>query len=176
MRIAMGMAYCLNDMHHLTPPLAHRSLTSSSIYLSEDNAAQISDFVFWDKGAVAESQPHPQSNVYSFGVLLSEIITGKLPYSSGSDSLQDWASDYLIGVQPLRQTIDPTLTTYREDQLQEIEGVIRSCVNPDPEQRPSMLQVCARLREITGIGPDGSVPKLSPLWWAELEIMSSKVS
>lgn len=163
-------------MHRMTPPLAHRNLTSSSIYLTEDYAAKVSDFVFWDKGAAAEKQSNPHSNVYSFGVVLFEMITGKLPYSAGSDSLDDWASDYLRGAQPLREMVDPTLRTYQEDQLQQIGGLIKSCADPDPRQRPPMKEVCARLRVITGIGPDGAIPKLSPLWWAELEILSTEAS
>ncbi|GFP96853.1 probable inactive receptor-like protein kinase at3g56050, partial [Phtheirospermum japonicum] len=172
-RIAMGIAYSLDHMHQLSPPFAHKHLTSSSIYLTEDYAAKVSDFVFWDE---AESQSNPPSNVYSFGVILFEMITGRLPYSAGSGSLDDWASDYLSWGQDVRELVDPTLKSYREDQLEEIGGVIRACVEPDPGRRPSMREVCERLREITGIGPDGAIPKLSPLWWAEIEIMSSDVS
>lgn len=169
----MGIAYCLEHMHQLTPPLAHKSLTSSSINLTEDYAAKLSDIVFWDEGtAAAERQPDPQSNVYSFGVILFEMITGRLPYTAGSDSLEDWASDYLRGTQPLREMVDPTLRTYEEDQLQQIGELIRCCA----DERPSMKEVCARLRVITGIGPDGAIPKLSPLWWAELEILSTEAS
>ncbi|XP_075502631.1 putative inactive receptor-like protein kinase At3g56050 [Primulina tabacum] len=172
LRIAMGVAYCLEHMHSLTPSLAHKNLTSSSIYLTEDYAAKLADFVFLDEKAAAETEPNISSNVYSFGVVLFEIITGKLPYAVGSsDSLQDWASDYLRGVQSLRDTIDPTLKTCREDQLQLIDGLIRSCVDPDSRQRPVMNEVCVRLREITGIEPEGAIPKSSPLWWAELEIL-----
>ncbi|XP_051143223.1 inactive receptor-like serine/threonine-protein kinase At2g40270 [Andrographis paniculata] len=173
LRIAMGIANCLDHMHNLKPPIPHGSLTSSSIYLSEDYAAKVSNFLFSDKLA-AETRPTPQANVYSFGVLLLEMMTGKLPYSSGNNSLDDWASDYLQAARPLGETVDPTLRTYREDQLEEMDGVIGSCVNPDPEKRPSIREVCAWLRKITGLGPDGAIPKLSPLWWAELEIMSSE--
>ncbi|MCI11568.1 putative LRR receptor-like serine/threonine-protein kinase, partial [Trifolium medium] len=45
-RIAMGIAYCLDHMHNLTPPIAQRNLLSSSIYLTEDYAAKISDLSF----------------------------------------------------------------------------------------------------------------------------------
>lgn len=176
LRIAMGVAYCLEHMHQLSPPLAHRNLTSSSIYLTEDYAAKVSDIVFWDKGAAAERQSHPNSDVYSFGVLLFEMITGRLPYTAGSSSLEDWASDYLRGTQPLREMVDPTLRTYEEDQLQQIGDLIKWCADPELAQRPSMKEVCARLRVITGIGPDGAIPKLSPLWWAELEILSTEAS
>ncbi|KAH6837369.1 hypothetical protein C2S53_010771 [Perilla frutescens var. hirtella] len=176
LRIAMGIAYCLDHMHQLTPPLAHGNLTSSSIYLTEDYAAKVSDIVFWDEGAAAERQSDPQCNVYNFGVILFEMMTGMLPYTAGSCSLEDWASDYLRGTQPLREMVDPTLRTYQEDQLQQIGDLIKSCGDADPRQRPSMKEVCASLRVITGIGPDGAIPKLSPLWWAELEILSTEAS
>lgn len=177
LRIAMGMAYCLEHMHQLTPALVHRNFKSSAVYLTEDYAAKISDFGFSDEGSAAERESNVQSNVYSFGVVLFEMISGKLPYSAGSDSLEDWASDYLSsGAQSLREIVDPTLETYCEDQLRQIGRVIRSCTNPDLRQRSTMKEVCVRLREITGIEPDGAIPKLSPLWWAELEIMSTEAS
>ncbi|KZV34940.1 inactive receptor-like serine/threonine-protein kinase [Dorcoceras hygrometricum] len=177
LRIAMGVAYCLGHMHSLTPALTHKNLTSSSIHLTEDYAAKLADFAFWDEKASAETETNVSSNVYSFGVLLYEIITGKLPYAVGSnDSLQDWASDYLRRAESLRETIDPTLKTCREDQLQLLDGLIRSCVDPDSRQRPFTNEVCERLRKITGIEPEGAIPKSSPLWWAELEILTAESS
>lgn len=176
LRIAMGMAYCLEHMHQLIPPLAHRNLTSSSVYLTEDYAAKISDFIFWDDNSTAQRERSLQCNIYNFGVVLFEMVTGKLPYSAGSDSHEDWASDYLTGDQPLRDMVDPTLRTYGEEQLQQIGDLIRLCATPIPRNRPSMKEVSARLREITGITPDGAVPRLSPLWWAELEILSTEAT
>ncbi|KAL6531111.1 hypothetical protein OROHE_014180 [Orobanche hederae] len=178
LRIAMGIAYCLDYMHQLTPAIAHRNLNSSAIYLTDDYAAKISDFAFSDElGSSAKTQPKKQNNIYSFGVVLFEMLTGRLPYSSGSDnSVEDWASQYLSRAQNLRELVDPTLETYREDQLQEIGGVIKLCVNPDPISRLSMKEVCARMREITGIEADGAMPKVSPLWWAEVEILSTEAS
>ncbi|KAG8390135.1 hypothetical protein BUALT_Bualt01G0052000 [Buddleja alternifolia] len=178
LRIAMGMAYCLDHMHQLTPPLPHKNLSSSSIYLTEDYAAKISDFALSDDASTSDREPpNLQSNVYSFGVVLFEMITGKLPFSAGTNSsIEEWASDYLNGTKILREMVDPTLRTFQEDQLEQIGGVIKLCVNPDPRERPFMNEVCAQLREITGIEPDGAVPRLSPLWWAELEILSTEAS
>ncbi|KAL0341245.1 UNVERIFIED_CONTAM: Inactive receptor-like serine/threonine-protein kinase [Sesamum radiatum] len=176
MRVAMGMAYCLEHMHQLTPALAHRNFNSSAVYLTDDYAAKVSDLSFSDDGSSSDNEPNIRSNVYSFGVVLFEMITGKLPYSAGSDSSDDWASDYLSGAQPLREMVDPTLETFQEDQLQLLDSVIKSCVNPDPRRRPTMVEVCARLRETTGIDPDGATPKVSPLWWAELEILSTEAN
>ncbi|KAF5736548.1 hypothetical protein HS088_TW14G00692 [Tripterygium wilfordii] len=184
-RIAMGMAYCLQHMHQLNPPIAHNNLNSSSVYLTEDNAAKISDISFWNAIAAAEREAagkklldtpiaDQESNVYGFGVLLFEMLTGRLPYLVDNGSLVDWASHYLIrGERPLKEMLDPTLDSYQEEQLEQINELIRSCVHPDPQQRPAMQEVTGRLREITGITPDGAIPKLSPLWWAELEILST---
>lgn len=175
MRIAMGMAYCLDHMHQLKPPIVHRNLNSSAVNLSEDYAAKISDFGLWTKSATAtEMQSNPESNVYSFGVILFELITGKLPYVVNSLSLEDWASDYLRGQQSLGEMVDPILTSFKAEQLEKFDEVIKWCCCPNPKQRPTMREVTVRLKEITGIGNDGAVPKLSPLWWAELEIMSTE--
>lgn len=173
MRITMGMAYCLEHMHNLSPSLPHQNLTSSSVYLTEDYAAKISDFGFWNETA-AEMGSSPESNVYSFGVILFEMMTGRLPYSANSSSLDDWAADYLRGGESPREMVDPTLNSFQEDQVERVAYVIKMCVHPEPRRRPTMRDVSARLREITGIGPDGAIPRLSPLWWAELEIISTE--
>ncbi|CAN4102401.1 unnamed protein product [Withania somnifera] len=170
MRIIMGMAYCLEHMHNLSPPVPHKNLTSSVVYLTEDCAAKISDFGLWNETAAAEMGSSPESNVYSFGVILFEMMTGRLPYSANSNSLDDWASDYLRGGESLREMVDPTLNSFREEQAERVADVIKMCTHPEPRGRPTMREISARLREITGIGPDGATPRLSPLWWAELEI------
>lgn len=41
MRIIMGLAYCIQHMHELSPPVVHPDLQSSSILLSEDGAAKV---------------------------------------------------------------------------------------------------------------------------------------
>ncbi|KAJ6432479.1 hypothetical protein OIU84_019672 [Salix udensis] len=180
LRIAMGMAYCLEHMHQLNPPIAHNNLSSSAISLTEDYASKIADFYFSNNTEVS-SKKRPdlplaslENNVYNFGVLLFEIVTGRLPYSVDSVSLEDWASDYLRGYQPLREMVDPTLDCFDEEKLERIGEVIKSCVQRDPKRRPRMRDVTARLREITSLAPDAAIPKLSPLWWAELEILSTE--
>ncbi|KAK8494246.1 hypothetical protein V6N12_033860 [Hibiscus sabdariffa] len=188
LRIAMGIAYCLEHMHQLTPPIAHRNLQSCSVYLTEDYAAKISDFSFLNNATAAkvgsgtmellESQPvDAESNVYSFGVILFEMITGRIPYSVDNGSVADWASDYLRRDQrPLKEMVDPTLKKFQQDEVESLFEVIKTCANPDPKERPTMREVAGKLKEITAVGPDGATPKVSPLWWAELEILSTEAS
>nr|QAS62431.1 BRASSINOSTEROID INSENSITIVE 1-associated receptor kinase 1-like protein [Sedum alfredii] len=183
LRVAMGMAYCLEHLHQLRPPVTHKNLNSSAINLTEDYAAKISYFPIWneaasnttDSSSMELSSTSTQTNVYSFGVTLFEMITGTLPYSANKGSLDDWASDYLTGLdKPLKGTVDPTLTSFDEVQLEAIQRVIKSCVHPDPKKRPTMAEISVTMRQITAIGPDQAIPRLSPLWWAELEIMSAE--
>ncbi|WVY94402.1 hypothetical protein V8G54_033490 [Vigna mungo] len=185
-RIAMGIAYCLEHMHQLTPPIAYKSILSSSVYLTEDYAAKLSDFSFWTdivstkKGSEAaqllETAPeYIKANVYSFGVLLFELITGRIPFAVENGLFEDWAAEYIKG-QPLRDVVDSNLNSLQENEIDKWEEVINSCVDPDPEKRPTMREITSKLKEITTIGPDGATPKASPLWWAEIEIMSTDLS
>uniref|UniRef100_A0A0A0KF88 Protein kinase domain-containing protein n=1 Tax=Cucumis sativus TaxID=3659 RepID=A0A0A0KF88_CUCSA len=184
LRIAMGVAYCLDHMHQLDLPVVHRHLCSSSVYLTEDYAAKLSDFSYWSEATAAklgsatvellETSPADlESNVYSFGVILLEMITGRLPFSVDDGSLADWASDFLKGEQLLRDIVDPILSSFKEEQLENLSQVIKMCVKPEPKQRPTMPEIALRLKEITALEPAGATPKLSPLWWAELEILST---
>ncbi|KDP45772.1 hypothetical protein JCGZ_17379 [Jatropha curcas] len=175
LRIAMGVAYCLDYMHQLTPPIIHENLQSSSIYLTEDYAAKISDFSYWNditrKMAVMEPTKPPsidsESNVYSFGLILYEMITGRIPYA-------DCISDFLTEQKSLGGIVDPTLKYFKEDELEKLGSVIKNCIHPDVKPRSTMREVVTKLKEITTMEPDGATPKLSPLWWAELEIMSTE--
>ncbi|KAK5826443.1 putative LRR receptor-like serine/threonine-protein kinase MRH1 [Gossypium arboreum] len=189
LRIMVGIASCLEHMHQLNPPIPHTNLSSAAVNLTEDYAAKVYDPFSWNEITAAESETdrkyhldtpslsRPESNVYSFGVLLFEILTGRMPYLvDDNGSLYDWASDYLRRDQPLMQMVDPTLSSFDADQVEKIGEVIKSCVHPEPQQRPDMREVGARLREITAITPEGAIPKVSPLWWAELEIMSTEAS
>ncbi|XP_020594910.1 protein MALE DISCOVERER 1-like, partial [Phalaenopsis equestris] len=93
MRIIMGIAYCLQYMHNLNPPVIHPILHSSSIFITEDYAAKIADIGIFSepigrgkfyKGDGRDNTDHfttCESNVYSFGILLLEIISGRMPIS-----------------------------------------------------------------------------------------------
>ncbi|KAD3338489.1 hypothetical protein R6Q59_026744 [Mikania micrantha] len=180
LRIAMGIAYCLEYLHQLNPPISHKNLKSSSIYLTEDYAAKISDFSFWDatktgpaKTEILETPPSsPQTNVYSFGVILFELITGKIV----NDSSENLVLDVLKTEQPVTSIVDPSLSSFENDMVSRLFEVVKMCVVSDPNQRPVMREVTGWLKEITDVAPESAMPRTSPLWWAELEILSSAES
>ncbi|KAI4372008.1 hypothetical protein MLD38_010296 [Melastoma candidum] len=186
MRIVMGIAYCLRYMHHdLKPPVPHSNLNSSSIYLTDDFAAKVAETSFdaqspsrtnfnddGSESAELLSGDDVESNVYNFGIILLEIITGRHPYTEEQGPLIDWASEYLNGKRSVLEMVDPTVKLNKEEEVEAICEVIRQCIHPEPMQRPTMEQVVSRLRQVIQITPDQATPRLSPLWWAELEILS----
>ncbi|RZB91744.1 putative inactive receptor-like protein kinase [Glycine soja] len=110
MRIAMGIAYCLEYMHELKPPIAHRNLQSSFIYLTEDYAAKISDLSLWND-------------------------MWRIPLAGNNELLADWAAEYVRWGKSLRHVVDPRQKSLQEEEIEEWSEVIRNCVQPDPERR-----------------------------------------
>jgi len=185
LRISMGIAYCLEHMHQLNPRVVPRNFDSSTIYLTDDFAAKVSDLDFWSdsKGGWNPSSATDDSTisdvdgmVHRYGTILLEILTGKVPYCEEEGSVEQWASGYLDGSMSVAEVIDSSLGWFPEEAARALCEVARSCMDPDPKKRPQMAQVAARMKEITALGPEGATPKVSPLWWAELEIMSSEGS
>lgn len=180
LRIAMGLAYCLEHMMQLNPPLILRNLNSSSIYLTEDNAAKISDLEFWNvetEADMASSEITKESSiVYKFGIILLEIVSGRLPYSEDDGLLVLWARSYLSGKRPIKDMVDATLDPVPDEDINALVEVIQSCIDEDPNERPTMKEVADRMMLITAIPPEEANPKLSPLWWAELQIISSEAT
>jgi hypothetical protein len=68
--------------------------------------------------------------------------------------------------------IDPTLESFKDNELDVICDVIKECIQSDQRLRPTMQEITCKLREVLSISPEQAVPRLSPLWWAELEILS----
>lgn len=187
MRISMGVAYCLQHMHDLYPPVLHSYLSSNVIYLTDDYAAKIAERVFTklpvhedmvsredEERRLLDYVPTsiPESNIHNFGVLLLEIITGKVPKSEEHGFLLDWAAEYLSDKRSFSSLVDPTLKSFKQEELEIVCEVLKDCIKAEPRQRPTIREVTYRLKEVLRITLEAAVPRLSPLWWAELEILS----
>lgn len=192
MRVIMGIAYCLQYMHHdLNPPVAHSHLTSKSVFLTDDYAAKVAEVAFGphstakpkisgddndneSENSISELPPNvdPETNIYNFGVMLLEIISGKLPYTEEDGPIEKWASKYLGEEKNVIYMVDPSLKSCKNEELYTICDIVRDCIQSELRQRPTMKDIITKLRQVITISPDQATPKLSPLWWAELEILS----
>ncbi|KAG0538874.1 hypothetical protein BDA96_03G274600 [Sorghum bicolor] len=190
MRVIMGVAYCTLHMHELSPPITHPDIKSSAILLSEDGAAKIVDMSVWHEVYSRGNMPKdddlvdhhervaadPAGNVYSFGLLMLEIISGKPPYSEEKGSLSNLALECIRDNRSMSCLLDPNLKDHKEKDLEIICDLVQDCIQSDPKKRPTMREVTTRLREVLSISPEAATPRLSPLWWAELEILSVEAS
>ncbi|CAO2161510.1 unnamed protein product [Urochloa humidicola] len=185
MRVIMGIAYCLQYMHHeLSPPVAIHDVRSDSTFISDDYAAKIADVGVWDELAAkakvgkedgssrCECPPDLPGNVYGFGALMIETISGRVP-EDDHEPMCSWASEHLKE-KNYSKLVDASLKEHKSSELEAVCEVIQECIDPDPTQRPTMRDVVGKLRTPLGISPEQAAPRLSPLWWAELELLSVK--
>lgn len=84
------------------------------------------------------------------------------------------AAQYLKDKSNMSDMVDPTLKSFKQNELDIICEVIEECIEQDARKRPTMKEVVTKLREVLRISPEQAVPSLSPLWWAELEILSGE--
>lgn len=91
-----------------------------------------------------------KSDVYSFGVVVLEVLTGKQPIDPTiPDGLHivDWVRQKRGSV----ELVDSSLSMRPEPEIQEMMqtlGVAMLCVQATPDDRPTMKDVAAMLKEI----------------------------
>ncbi|KAK1289925.1 putative LRR receptor-like serine/threonine-protein kinase [Acorus calamus] len=194
MRIAIGIARGLRYMHtELEPPFTISELNSSSVYLTEDFSPKLVDFESWKmmltkseknsgiicNGGAYHGLPEAlerrhmdmQSNIFAFGVLLLEIISGRPPYCKDKGCVVDWAAQYLGQPEMMCHLVDPGLRYFNHDNLRIVCEVVGLCIQPNPSKRPSMQILTSMLEN--GIDTSATADlKESPLAWAELALSS----
>lgn len=147
--VMQGLAYL-----HETCGLVHGNIKSSNVLLGSDFEARLTDncLSFFlrpsDKLSVnpgyqspeikSNQRPVPSSDIYAFGVLLLELLTGR-PASEHPDLM---ASDLSVWVQSARE--EGTI----EEQLKMIVDIASACICSPLESRPNALQVLNMIQEV----------------------------
>ncbi|XVF15025.1 hypothetical protein REPUB_Repub09cG0113900 [Reevesia pubescens] len=181
-KIAIGAARGLAFLHHnCIPHIIHRDMKSSNVLLDENLEARVSDFgmarlvsamdthlsVSTLAGTPGYVPPEyyqsfrcsTKGDVYSYGVVLLELLTGKRPTDSadfGDNNLVGWVKQH--AKLRISDVFDPELM--KEDPSIEIEllqhlKVASACLDDRPWRRPTMIQVMAMFKEIqAGSGLD----------------------
>ncbi|KAE8688584.1 PTI1-like tyrosine-protein kinase [Hibiscus syriacus] len=172
MNIAIGSADGIAYLHHhSTPHVIHRDIKASNVLLDSDFQPQVADFGFAKfipdgathvttrvKGTVGYLAPEyamlgkasESCDVYSFGVLLLELVSGKRPLEKVSAFLKrpiaEWALP-LVSEGKLSEVADPKLNgKYVEEELKRLVLVALVCADNRPEKRPTMLEVVELLK------------------------------
>lgn len=172
-KIALGTARGIAFIHHecKSQKLPHGNIKSSNVLLDRDGNACVSDFglVLMASSSVVSSRllgyrapEHNESkkisqrgDVYSFGVLLLEILTGKAPMQTyardeGVD-LPKWVQS-VVQEEWTAEVFDLELLRYKniEEEMVAMLQIAMTCVSQVPEQRPRMSQVVTLIEGIIG--------------------------
>ncbi|KAM7253237.1 hypothetical protein ACFE04_025855 [Oxalis oulophora] len=173
--IIIGTAKGLSYLHHsFRPPIIHYNIKPSNILLDVNLNPKISDFGLarlltkLDKhvitnrfqsalGYVAPElacqslRVNEKCDVYGFGILMLELVTGKRPVEYGEDNvviLRDHVR-ILLERGNMLDCIDPTIgQNYPEDEVLPVLNLALVCTSQIPSSRPSMAEVEQILQEI----------------------------
>lgn len=88
-----------------------------------------------------------KSDVYSYGVLLLELVTGRRAIQE-SRNLVEWSQKFMVMDSRLPELVDPAITgSFDLEQLQTVVRIVRWCTQREGRARPSIKQVLRLLYE-----------------------------
>ncbi|KAB2052077.1 hypothetical protein ES319_A12G094900v1 [Gossypium barbadense] len=172
-KVATGIAEGLKYLHHDCPRrIIHRDITASNILLTEDYEAHISDFGLakWLPENWHQHVVHPiegtfgylapeyfmhgivdeKTDVFAFGVLLLEILTGRRAVDLSRQSLMIWGKP-LLESNKVKELVDPRLEDdYDQTQVKRAMLTASMCINHLANLRPSMTRVVELLKNEDG--------------------------
>ncbi|CAM8953112.1 unnamed protein product [Rhodiola kirilowii] len=175
LNIALDAAQGLEYLHHgCKPAIIHRDVKTTNILLDKALQAKFADFgiskIFPDdkcthvstgiKGTPGYLDPelfnclnlNEKSDVYGFGVVLCEIITGQraiIDVGSGmKDNITSWVSNIIAVNGDVRATVDRRLEkNYDVNSAWKLVETAIACISNPSSKRPTMNQVVIDIKQ-----------------------------
>jgi hypothetical protein len=185
LRICLDVASALDYMHNvMIPSYVHRNVKSRNIFLDEEFGAKIGNFgmasfvenetedsqfystnyATWSIGYLAPEYVHQgivstSIDIFAYGVILLEILSGQTPISGSSDRGEGsvWLSDKIKTTlisennvnELLREWIDSALgDNYSFDAALKVANIARACVEEDCSLRPNAREIVEKISRL----------------------------
>lgn len=173
-KILLGTAKGLAHLHHsFRPPIVHYNVKPNNILLDDNLNPKISDFGLTrllsrlDKhvmsnrfqsalGYVAPElacqslRVNEKCDVYGFGVLILEIVTGRRPIEYGDDNVLILNEQVKIMLEEgnVLECVDESMGKYPEEEVLPVLKLALVCTSQIPSSRPTMAEVIQILQVI----------------------------
>ncbi|XP_073101059.1 uncharacterized protein [Elaeis guineensis] len=155
--MALDIARGMNYLHHCNPPIIHRDLKSSNLLVDKNWTVKVGDFGLsrlkyetylttktgkgtpqWMAPEVLRNEPSDEkSDVYSYGVILWELVTEKIPW----DNLNSMQVIGAVGFMNQRLELPKDLDS-------QWGSIIESCWQSEPRLRPSFQELVERFKDL----------------------------
>ncbi|KAJ8628678.1 hypothetical protein MRB53_022001 [Persea americana] len=180
-RFALQIAKAVESLHSSNPPVIHRDIKSSNVLFDANWNARLGDFGlalrghvedvrrlstppagtmgYLDPGYLTPQNLSTKSDVFSFGILLLEIISGRnaIDMNYRPSSIDEWAIP-LIKQGEFDRLYDPRIGMPKDSCVRrQLAALAAWCVQSSAERRPSMLEVVNCLRMVSNRA-------CSPIW------------
>ncbi|KAJ0244389.1 hypothetical protein HA466_0190290 [Hirschfeldia incana] len=155
--MALDIARGMNYLHHCSPPIVHRDLKSSNLLVDRNWTVKVADFGLsrikhetylttksgkgtpqWMAPEVLRNESADEkSDIYSFGVVLWELATEKIPWETLNAMQVIGAVGFMNQRLEIPKDIDPLWIALME-----------SCWHSDTKLRPTFQELMDKLREM----------------------------
>ncbi|XP_044490964.1 serine/threonine-protein kinase-like protein At3g51990 [Mangifera indica] len=176
-RLALQVAKAIEILHSEKPPIIHRDIKSANVLIDRNFNARLGDFGlalrcgvdnyrlrstppagtigYLDPCYVTPDSLSTKTDVFSFGILLLEIISGRKAIDVGFSppSIVDWATP-LIKKGKMVAVFDPRIPPPKDPIVRKQLAVIAArCVRSCRERRPTMKEVVGWLTGLSKLVP-----------------------
>ncbi|KAG5240270.1 serine/threonine-protein kinase pakF [Salix suchowensis] len=155
--MALDIARGMNYLHHCNPPIIHRDLKSSNLLVDKNWTVKVGDFGLsrlkhetylttktgkgtpqWMAPEVLRNEPSDEkSDIYSYGVILWELSTEKIPWDNLNSMQVIGAVGFMDKRLDIPKDVDPQWAS-----------IIESCWHSDSRCRPTFQELLEKLRDL----------------------------